>query len=130
MMGWREGRQNSLKIITHRMYTDLSTALSTANANHKEAQLLLGQVRERSETFEKRILDLEEGGRRLATEWLDFYDKTHRAMQRIVKRAERADKLEPEVNDVELPFNAGTEDKGRFVDPISKRILGLRGIRS
>jgi len=130
MMGWREGSQNSLKIITHRMYTELLTALSTADANAKEAHLLLGQVKEASGTFEKRVLDLEEGGRRLQTEWLDFYDKTHRAMQRIVKRAERADKLEPEINDVELPFNAGTEDKGRFVDPISKRILGLRGIRS
>lgn len=125
-MGWRAGSRKALKIVSTSMYTELSTALSTANANAKEAHLLLGQVKEASGTFEKRVLDLEERHRRLKTEWLDFYDKTHRAMQRIVKRAERADKLEPGGNDVELPFNAGGEDKGRFVDPISKRIQSMR----
>jgi len=126
MMDAAGGRRKALKLLSHRMYTELSTALSTANAETKEAHLLLGQVKERFGTLEKQILDLEESHRRIKTEWLDFYDKTHRAMNRIVKRAERSDKIDAAENGGDVPFPVADDDQERFMDPISKRIHSMR----
>lgn len=117
------------KVISNRLYAELSTALSTTQKGDKEAHLLVRQALDRIETLEQATRKLQTEHKQLGLEWEELYDKVRKAMARVSKRAERAEKLgaddPPDLNDLN-----GPEPAEPFVDPISKRILNLRrGIR-
>jgi len=114
------------KLISNKLYTDLCTGFAIAEKKDSEAHLAVRQALDRIETLEARTRKLETEQKQLGLEWEELYDKVRKAMARVSKRAERAEKLEPgpdpELNGPEAPEGAEP-----FIDPISKRILAMRG---
>ena len=123
------GSHERVRIVTNKMYTELSTALSTAQKVVKEADLLRKQLEDRMGTLEHRTRELETEHKHLALEWEELYDKVRKAMARVSKRAARAEQdgngalSDPESlpPPEHVPFGS---------DPISQKILARRGVRS
>jgi len=71
--------------------------------------------------LESKVEDMDRAIRGLHTEWIEFYDKTSRAMSRMAKRY-AIDKRE---NGEEIPED-GTDSPSDSYDPISEKIHARR----
>ena len=86
-----------------------------------------GRLKDRLETVENLVTDLQRANRSIELEFTELYDKVRHQMSRMAKRDAAARK-----NGEDVPEIEGEPDPLAHLDPVSKSIMlrrGLQGVR-